>query len=350
MRKTRKKRNIFLLFVVAVLLTLGVVAIPNFYKQVQTNENEEKQPEKEKDVPKLKIVDLNSKSRPVAVMINNIDVARTVQSGLQDAYMVYEIIVEGGLTRMMAVFKDANTERIGSIRSSRHYFLDYAMENDAVYVHWGYSDAAKADIADYHIQNINGLMYGNKYFWKDNTLSISTEHRAFTSMDKIKQGISGLGYRNTTDARPLLSYSVDNIDVSKMEGAIPANNVKIKYSGSVNTSYVYDSTNGNYKRSVNNKAHVDYVTKKQYTTKNIITYKVKNSLRKGDIKGRQDLDNVGSGTGYYISNGYAVPITWAKSSRSAKTIYKLKDGTELKVNDGNTFIQIQPVDGDLAIS
>ena len=62
------------------------------------------------------------------------------------------------------------------------------------------------------------------------------------------------------------------------------------------------------------------------------------------------MSNVGSGEGYYITEGFAVPITWSKDSRSAKTIYKLKDGTELKVNDGNTYIQIQPKGQTLNIS
>ena len=61
---------------------------------------------------KLKIVDVNSKSRPVAVMINNLSAARPVQSRVMDAYIVYEIIVEGGITRYMAVYKDKDTAKI----------------------------------------------------------------------------------------------------------------------------------------------------------------------------------------------------------------------------------------------
>ena len=69
----------------------------------------------------------------------------------------------------------------------------------------------------------------------------------------------------------------------------------------------------------------------------------------GDDKGRQNLDNVGSGEGYYISNGYAIPIKWSKSSRSAQTVYTYLDGTIINVNDGNTFIQIQPTGKKLVI-
>ena len=86
------------------------------------------------------------------------------------------------------------------------------------------------------------------------------------------------------------------------------------------------------------------VTGQQYTAKNIITYKVHNyALNDGSGKDRQSLNNIGSGEGYFISEGYAIPITWEKTSRSSQTVYKVKaTGKELVVNDGNTFIQIQP--------
>ena len=86
----------------------------------------------------------------------------------------------------------------------------------------------------------------------------------------------------------------------------------------------------------------------QLNYKNIIIEKVAN--RSLDSYGRQDLNNIGSGEGYFISEGYAIPITWEKSSRFAQTIYKVKaTGKELVVNDGNTFIQIQPTNKTLTI-
>lgn len=295
----------------------------------------------------LKIVDLNSKTRPYAVMINNLGVARPLQSGLQDAMIIYEMIVEGGLTRYMAVFQDQNTERIGSIRSARHYFLDYALENDAIYVHHGNSPQAAADFKTLNIDRIS--VDASKTGWRDKSLNVSTEHTLFTSIAKLNNGLGNK--RKTRNKDFLLNYSETPIDLSTKEGAIKANNIEITYSGSVKTSYEYDESAQNYKRSVNGKAHTDYVTKKQYTFKNIITYQVSNtSLNDGSGKDRQTLDNIGSGEGYYITNGYAVPITWSKSSRSSQTVYKYKDGTEIDVNDGNTFIQIQPKGKNLIIN
>ena len=295
----------------------------------------------------LKIVDLNSKTRPYAIMINNLGVARPLQSGLQDAMIIYEMIVEGGLTRYMAVFQDQNTERIGSIRSARHYFLDYALENDAIYVHHGNSPQASSDFKTLNIDRIS--VDASKTGWRDKSLNVSTEHTLFTNIAKLNNGVGNK--RKTRNKDFLLNYSETPIDLSTKEGAIKANNIEITYSGSVKSSYEYDESAQNYKRSVNGKAHTDYVTKKQYTFKNIITYQVSNtSLNDGSGKDRQTLDNIGSGEGYYITNGYAVPITWSKSSRSSQTVYKYKDGTEIDVNDGNTFIQIQPKGKNLIIN
>ncbi len=295
--------------------------------------------------PKLKIVDVDSKSRPYAVMINNINIARPYQSGLQDAYIIYELIAEGGITRMMALFKDQTTARIGTVRSSRHYYLDYAMENDAIYVHWGWSPQAESDVKKYGINNINGLVYGNTYFWKDPEVrkkGVGTEHTAYTSIEKLDAAVAKLKYRTETNKDLLFNYSITEIDLSKREGAISATAIDINYSSSYKNHYDYDAETKTYKRSVNGKAHTDYVTGKQYEFKNIIVYQVANSSISGDYKNRQDIDNLGTGTGYFITDGYAVPIKWSKKSREAQTVYTYENGEEITLNDGNCFIQIQP--------
>ena len=303
-----------------------------------------------KKVNPVKIVDVNSNTRPIAVMINNNKSVWGYQAGLQDAYITYEMIVEGGITRMMALFKDKDTQRIASVRSSRHYYLDYVLENDAIYAHIGWSPRAQSDIPALGINNINADN-SNAFTW-DNTLrNIAKEHRAYTSIQRITEAANKKGYRMTTDAKLLLNYQADPLELSTYDGAILANTVRIPYSKTHLTSFAYDSENKVYKRYQNNIEHKDYVTGMQYTTKNIITYKVHNyTLNDGYAGGRQDLNNIGSGEGYYISEGYAIPITWEKTSRSAQSIYKVKaTGKELIVNDGNTFIQIQPDNQTLTI-
>jgi hypothetical protein len=299
--------------------------------------------------PKLTIVDENSNSRPYAVMINNHPSARVHHAGLQDAYEIYEMIVEGGMTRYLAVFKDQSTAKIGSVRSARPYYLDYVLENDAIYVHWGWSPQAESDISTLGINNINGLTWEGTYFYRDKSLNVSLEHTGFTTMDMLKSATTKMNYRNTTSKKLLLNYTTDTVDLSNKENSEKADTVVIRYSNSVEDKYTYDSTNNYYLRYINDKAHTDDITKNQYHFKNIITYQVDNDTITEDEKGRQTLYNVGSGEGYYITNGYAVKIKWSKASREAQTKYTYLDGTEINVSDGNTFIQIQPKGEDLTI-
>lgn len=341
---------LLLLIILAPIVALGIAYFsPKPEPKIEKKE-EKKEPEKKEEPvveePKVKIVDVDSTSRPFAIMINNAPVARPVQSGLQDAYIIYEMIVEGGVTRYMALFLDQNTERIGSVRSARHYYLDYALENDAVYVHHGRSPQAASDFGSLGVTRIE--VAEGKTGWRDTKLNVAWEHKLFTSIDKLKNGMSGK--RSERNKELLLKYSIDSLDLANVLNSKPANKISINYSNNTTSSYEYDEVEKVYKRFVNNQEHKDYVTGKQYTFKNIITYQVSNYTIAGDEKGRQTLNNIGSGSGYYISEGYAIPINWSKSSRGAQTKYTLQDGTELVVNDGNTFIQIQPKGRSLNIS
>lgn len=336
-------KKFLLLMLTLVILTTSCSKRETLKKDDNSDKKDEAVEKEEKK--KIEIVDLESNSRNVAVMINNHPAAVPNHAGLQDAYITYEIIVEGGLTRLMAVFKDQNTARLGSVRSARPYFLDYVLENDAIYTHFGYSEQAKVDIPNLGINNVNGLM--DSGFWRDNTLNVAYEHTAFISMKNILNTAKNKGYRLTTDNKPILNYTTEELDLSKMDNSISSNNVVVNYSSHQNTSYTYDSTIKKYKRFVKGEPHIDGVTKEQYTVKNILVLKVQNYSDDGYL---QKLNNIGTGDGYYITNGYAIPIKWHKESRANKTTYTDLNGNEILINDGNTFIQIQPINQELVIN
>ena len=339
---------------IVIVVAGALLALKVFNKgQVETGspvEIGEKEEEKEKEPEKLpvKIVNVNSKTRPYAVMINN-NHSAWPQCGLQDAYLVYEIMTEGGITRMMALYKDKYPTKVGSVRSARHYFIDYAEENDAIFVHWGGSPQAYSRINS-GINDIDGISLEGSVFFRDKSLKRDYEHTGFVDLEKAKSYAEGKGFARDVNKDLLLNYSAEEIDLSVKTGASVADSVTLKYSDYHTTSYEYDAENKVYKRSMSGKANVDLTTGKQYTAKNIIVYQVKNyTLSDGSGKGRQELDNIGSGSGYYISNGYAVPIKWEKTSHSGQTVYKYESGEEITVNDGNTFIQICPIDSGITI-
>lgn len=271
-------------------------------------------------------------SRPIAVMIDNDEEKSRPQLGLESAYLVYEITVEGGATRFMALFKDDDFEKIGPVRSSRHYFLDYAVENDAIYVHAGWSNQAATEITSRKINNINGLY--ESIFWRDYTYD-KTWHNLYTGLDKVKELAEKKGYKQKSDVK-LFEYNKNDVVPEGKDGKA----LDITYTNFYKVRFEYDEETHLYKRYVNGAPHMSQ-TGEGLTAKNIIVYSLADvPLNDGIYAPRRDLHNVGSGEGYYLTEGKAVPITWYKSDRSAQTEYKLENGKKLVINPGNTYVQI----------
>ena len=253
-KKKRKKIITFITLFIIIIIILIYLASTNKieikipFTDINTTKTEKK---------KLTIYDEDSNKRPIAVMIDN-NVGYSSQVGLQDAFVTYEAIVEGGLTRMMAIFKDTNTSLIGPVRSSRHYFLDYALEYDSLYAHYGWSTFAENDIKSLRVNNINGL-YVDSAYWRDR--KIAAPHNVFTNIETLYRSAENLGYQTTTDEWEALPITSDNVDLTKIKnktctdtdcdtGLVQANKVTIPYSNSQTRSYAYDSERKVYLRYI----------------------------------------------------------------------------------------------------
>ena len=351
MTKSKTLRIIIFLIVLIMILT-GVIYF-KYKKNIQENNNLKNQMKifSNKNIEdSIKIY--TGEDRPIAVMIDNVGNARP-QSGLNDAYLVYEIIVEGEQTRLMALFKGQNLKKVGPIRSSRHYFLDYALENDAIYVHYGWSPKAKSDITSLNVNNINGMVESSKSFWR--VKDKSAPHNAVTSTEKIVEIAKRKKYRTYSSKKSVLRYISKEIDI---EDGLRATNIKLPYSKFYSVTYKYDEESKKYTRYYNDKKNgkwkttmqKDWDTKDPITTKNIIVTFAKNTqLQDGTNKDRQNLSNIGTLDGYYITNGKAIKIKCVKTSRSNQTVYKDLDGNEIDINDGNTFVQIVPLNSKIEI-
>lgn len=277
-----------------------------------------------------------STDRPYAVMIDNDDQNARPQAGVEEAYLVYEMMVEGGASRMMAFFRDVNTAKIGPVRSSRHYFLDYVMEHDAIYVHFGWSPRAQSDLESLGLNKINGVLGSDgDIFWRERKFA-GDWHSAYTSIEKIQAKADTKGFK--TEGKATAIAMQERFSVPSAGEA--HGDITLTYSGSYRVGYHFDAETNTYLRSINGVPHT-MQSGVQLAPTNIIALEVSNySL--GDGTARQDLATVGSGKGVYFTAGKALPITWSKASRAAETQYKLADGSTLTLNPGQTFIQLVP--------
>lgn len=336
-------KALIIILVILIIAAGGTLA----YKISKDKENNNSEPEvskveeqkKEKEVQVFK-----GNERPIAVMIDNHSDAWP-QAGLNKAYMVYEIVVEGGETRLMALFKGQDLDKIGPVRSARHYFIDYAMENDAIYVHFGQSPQAQSDIKKYSINDINGIAEDGTTFWR--VKDKAAPHNAVTSTEKLIQSAKNKKFRTTSKEKSVLNHSAEEVN---LENGISANEITIPHSDLQTVKYKYDEDSKKYVRYARGKEQTDWETKESVETKNIIITLCDNyTLSDVENKGRQGLKNIGTFDGYYITNGKAIKIKCTKNARDEKTVYKDLQGNEIKVNDGNTFVNICPTNAKVQI-
>ncbi|NMA35080.1 MAG: DUF3048 domain-containing protein [Clostridiaceae bacterium] len=284
--------------------------------------------------------------RPMAVMIDNQGSKVLPQGGLDKAQIIFEVIVEGGLTRLMPVFWGTEPEMIGPVRSARHYFLDFSMEYDAVYVHYGGSPQAGTDIKKLNINEIDGIVLGPDVFW-DLTNDPKNWQDSYTSMEKLKKYAEKRKFRDTANVEFPFRYNESAEDIVPA-GGDDAMSVALKYP-SMSVRFDYDSGTRTYKRFRYDKEHIERVTGKQLEAKNIIVMHVRNWTIEGDYAGRQDMQTTGTGKGYFITCGKAYRITWSKESRSSQTKFAYENGEPIVLNRGQTWIQIMPLNAKVTI-
>lgn len=274
--------------------------------------------------------------RPYAVMINNIQSA-SPQSGTSQASILYEAVVEGGITRMMGIFEDFDSDRIGSVRSARHYFVSFADEYDAIFCHYGQTKYATAKISELGVDNLSGLSsIGSTVFYRDS--SIKAPHNAFASYDGIMKGTKTLGYRTTLRENVNTFQFYDEETKPKGDSATK---VTLGFSNYTSPYFKYNKKKALYYRYQFGEKHIDKATGKTLTFKNLIIQIV--DEWNIDKNGYQTMDiEHASGDGYYITDGKAEKITWEKNESKKSRTYYDSSGKELKLNMGKTYIAVYP--------
>jgi hypothetical protein len=278
--------------------------------------------------------------RPLCIMINNI-IDAMPQSGISQADITYEFVVEGGITRLMCVFKDYATgiDKLGPVRSSRHYYAQMARTLDGIYAHFGWSVYAQSyieSIAGY--QNLNGLELEGIMYYRDS--SRVAPHNVYTDSEGIMAGIEYKGYDMTHSSSYEYKNFKFNLQDTPLESGNTANKVTTAFSNDRQPWFEYHEDDGRYYRFQYGSEQIDAETGEQLSYKNVIVMFANYQGIEGDTVGCQTInwDDGTTGNGYYISDGEYIPITWTKNSSGL--IYSTEDGEQLKMNPGNTYISV----------
>ena len=277
----------------------------------------------------------------VAVMVNNIRQSMP-QHGLSQADIIYEIEEESTITRNMAIFSDVSkVGTIGSIRSTRTYFVSVARSFDAYLVHCGTSvharsggyDSTGTKLSNWKDVDQQNSKFASAFFRDSDRYSsgYDWEHTLFTSGEKLTAAMKDQALSNPT---PVFGFK-EGIDL----GGEAATEITIKFKGTKTTTFTYDATTGLYTRSQHNGISVDGGNNQVETVKNVLAIYTKQwSCPQGH--GHQYYDTVGSGEGYAATNGKIVKIKWSRATVEDPFVYTLEDGSPLELDVGNSYIAV----------
>ncbi len=282
-----------------------------------------------------------AKKRCYAVMINNIEYAFLRQTGTSKADIIYEALAEGGITRMLAVYEDVRgIKKIGSVRSARHYYVQFAKEWDAIYCHFGHTKYATSKIKSLGTENLSGLSaIGGVVYYRDS--HIAAPHNVFTTGEKMKKGAKKLGYSLKRDENAMAKHFNFHEKDTALAGGKKADKITIPFSNYSTCKMKYDAGKKVYKKYEYNKKHMDTYYKKQLAFKNVIIQLV--SEKNIDRNGYQTMSlNNNKGSGYYYTDGKRTSITWVRNEDTNTMEYYDDTGNLLTVNPGKTYIAVYP--------
>ena len=280
--------------------------------------------------------------RPILATINNHPLARP-QSGLAQADVVYEMLAEGEVTRLLALYQSEMPESIGPIRSARSYFIDMAKGLDAFYIAHGYSPDAKSMLDNGVVDHINGMHYDGTYFKRSSERK--APHNSYISGDNVVAGAEKVGasllYKKKV-AYPFYEAQ-DSVKIG-----VQANQVTIKYSnqGSFNSQYIYDEQANSYARYSANVETIDYVTGESVALSNVLFFEMPHSII--DNVGRRDIDITKGGNAYVFQDGMMREIQWKNAEGLLVAVEE--DGTDVQLVPGKTWIHFVPTSPGLAAS
>lgn len=280
-----------------------------------------------------------AKRRPIGIMINNLKAALP-QSGLAQADVIYETLVEGAICRLFAVFQDFDAAKIGPVRSARHYFLDFSFDFDALYIHYGQSPQAMAAFSNLQTPNLNGLSYLDSIMCFQDPKRVRP-HSTYTSYERLMDAWKLVEFREEI-APDFVRKLQFNEEDTATEAGVVTDKLTLSFSYYQEPYFEFNKEEGLYGRFQFDEPHIDVETNEQLKFKNIIIQLTDMWVIKGDDAGRMDMSLIGTGTGYFVSNGKSIPITWKKTSHTSPTQYFLEDETPLLINKGKTWIAVFP--------
>ncbi|MEO6987354.1 MAG: DUF3048 domain-containing protein [Aquihabitans sp.] len=295
----------------------------------------------------LRIVDANRAARPaLAVKIDNLDAPQESalpQAGLPKADIVFEEIVEGNITRLVAVFQSQDPgNRVGPVRSARTTDIHILPQLGRTLLAWsGGNGGVVAAVRE--TDSIIDLGHDRATSAYSRDRSRKAPHNLYVDADALW----GFAPDEVTAPDPIFEYRHDE---AMPKNAVPAPGVDITWGGGGASSPVgwrWDPTAELYVRYQSGRIHLDE-TGDKIVAQNVVVLVTPYGQSPADLRSPEAL-TVGSDRAFVFTNGMIVRGRWERDSDDVPATLTSDGGEVIRLTPGQTWIEL-PRDGGVTVS
>ena len=280
-------------------------------------------------------------SPPLALKIDNAPTALP-QQGLQDADIVFEELVEGGLTRFLAIFHSQIPASVGPIRSGRSTDIPLLMPFDGALFGWSGSNWAFRKLLDTVAITDVGLYRNPSHYWRQ------TERISPSNLWVRASQLFNKEAHDPHSSEPLWPYELPEETTSGPSREIKG--VKVDW-GSTKVEHLWDAARSGWARSQNDDPHVVLDLKgeqHELAPENLIIQFTKYVLtNEEDVNGARiplGLVSEGSGTAWILKDGGLIEGRWIKANVTVHTDFFDNQGRLIAMSPGSTWVLLAPRD------
>lgn len=274
-------------------------------------------------------------SLPVlSAKIDNHPLARP-QVGLDSADVVFEELVEGGITRYVAMWHSTVPEEIGPVRSVRPMDPEIVSPFGGIIAYSGGQQRFIEAMLDAPVASaIHGQSDVDDFFFRSST-TVAPHNVIVRARDLVAY----FGDRSGPTPQFNFSPSVDESTAVLVGDDVAS--MRVVLSPSAAPSWEWSADRGVFLRHQTNGAADNALSGNQITAQNVVVLFV-------DIQVIQDIPTtnlIGSGDGYLATGGKVTGLRWSKADRDSPIELTDSSGARALLAPGQTWIELAPAEG-----
>ncbi len=268
----------------------------------------------------------------VAVKIENSPAARP-QSGLENADVVVEEIVEGGITRFMAIYHCDDAEKAGPVRSARFDDPKIAHPYTRVLAYSGSNAIVERELNKKKVIALNELNEEDAFFRVPP--GIYEVHNLYVDTTKLRAVVKK---RKLDPPRPVFEFG-------KLEGGKASRTRSFRVSFNNSSAIEYRWEKGSWRRF---EAGAPFRTAagRQIAVENVLVQEVEVNPSPTIVDSANnpspDIALVGKGRAFLFRDGKVVKGRWRIGNEGSTPVFTTKSGKRMVFAPGETWIELVP--------